>query len=504
MLRVCFRIICDPLITERKAKLNRKFWRIYILLLAGIISFTYAGSDDSSPGWVIPFDGSVSAPVLTNGMLYIGSRDGSVYALNPENGEVIWRFDSGTDDTRGPHVIQAQGDRFEDLMEAVSGSLTHPIVKRNDIEGTPVIKDNTLFIGSRNHRFFAIDPDTGTLKWAVDLGLAVRSTALVTDNLVLVFGSGIGGDPDVIFALGTDDGATVWTTIGRGSASYPYLSGGTLYFTLLNDVKRGSGENLTYSLHAVDVKTGKSLYETELTGNRPQVFGSSDVIYVSDFVKKGKVPNARNNGYYEQRTAKTYAIEAGTGELLWTLGGGEVDLNMTPFHTEVDLYMAPILTIDSRRIYSSTRHGLTALDRSTGERRWFTEGKFSPYNRIVNQYLFVRGDPTRKDNHLYAIDPASGEIVWRYKGKNMFFTLTDDERVYLSTEQSLVSLDRLTGKRVWKFKTGSWLKAGTNVSAIPLLTDDKIIFPTETQLTWGEGDIQGHLYCIDLQTGKLK
>ena len=45
--------------------------------------------------WKIPFEGSGSRPVIVDGVLYVGSTDGAVYALDSNTGETKWRFQTG-------------------------------------------------------------------------------------------------------------------------------------------------------------------------------------------------------------------------------------------------------------------------------------------------------------------------------------------------------------------------------------------------------------------------
>ncbi len=52
-------------------------------------------SQPATKGWKIKFDESGSSPVIADGVLYVGSADGGVYALDPNTGEAKWRFQTG-------------------------------------------------------------------------------------------------------------------------------------------------------------------------------------------------------------------------------------------------------------------------------------------------------------------------------------------------------------------------------------------------------------------------
>lgn len=46
--------------------------------------------------WRVEEGGSVSTGViLHNGMLFFGSTNRNIYSINPENGEIIWKYKTG-------------------------------------------------------------------------------------------------------------------------------------------------------------------------------------------------------------------------------------------------------------------------------------------------------------------------------------------------------------------------------------------------------------------------
>ncbi|MDQ3513502.1 MAG: PQQ-binding-like beta-propeller repeat protein, partial [Chloroflexota bacterium] len=52
-----------------------------------------APSGDPTLAWRFATEGAVrAAPVVAGGVLYVGSNDGSLYALDSESGEERWRF----------------------------------------------------------------------------------------------------------------------------------------------------------------------------------------------------------------------------------------------------------------------------------------------------------------------------------------------------------------------------------------------------------------------------
>ncbi len=63
--------------------------------------------------WEFAAGGPVySSPKLANGLLYVTSADGSIYALNPNSGAIVWSFDTGSvfGGVRGSALITPGGD----------------------------------------------------------------------------------------------------------------------------------------------------------------------------------------------------------------------------------------------------------------------------------------------------------------------------------------------------------------------------------------------------------
>ncbi len=74
-----------------------------------------------------------SSPALAGGKLYVGSADGTLYALDPASGREIWRFD-----TEG-HALESGKFGFD----------------RRTIQSSPAVADGRVFVGSRDGFLYA-------------------------------------------------------------------------------------------------------------------------------------------------------------------------------------------------------------------------------------------------------------------------------------------------------------------------------------------------------------
>jgi outer membrane protein assembly factor BamB len=97
------------------------------------------------------FDIPYSYPAVSNGILYIGSGDGVVYALNASSGRTIW-------------------DNVVGIPSAGSGQFY-------GVFSAPTVANGTVYIGSQNTKLYAFDALFGGEKRSYKTGyLIVRCT----------------------------------------------------------------------------------------------------------------------------------------------------------------------------------------------------------------------------------------------------------------------------------------------------------------------------------------
>lgn len=112
-------------------------------------------------------------PVLENGILYIPSYDGALYALKRENGEVIWRFDAG-----GAKRVTLDGDRLyfpssDGSVYALQKDNAHSIWRFELDGGVPtrlVVTDRYVIVGSSFQYLYVIDKATGRGLYRYNVG----------------------------------------------------------------------------------------------------------------------------------------------------------------------------------------------------------------------------------------------------------------------------------------------------------------------------------------------
>ncbi len=139
----------------------------------GMDFFVYAVSADGNCLWRRVLNAPVSASPARapDGTIYIGSWDGSLYALDGTTGEVRWKVATGA------HIYAS----------AALGA------------------DGTIYVGSTDGSLYAVSPD-GHLLWTFDTLDPIRSSPSVDGRGRIYFGAGDGA----LYAL-DPDGTRAWS-----------------------------------------------------------------------------------------------------------------------------------------------------------------------------------------------------------------------------------------------------------------------------------------------------
>jgi eukaryotic-like serine/threonine-protein kinase len=248
--------------------------------------FVYAvNAADGRQRWAFKTGSRVmSSPAVYSGVVYVGSYDGNFYALDAETGRQRWKFSfEGEHRFTGRHlhgalpaaesmpdpfdvflsspsivqgmVYVGSGDGFVYALDAASGALRWKFKTGNVVHASPAVANGVLYIGSWDSYFYALDATTGRQRWRFKTGedaeisnqVGIQSSAVVSGGLVY-----FGCRDANLYALDAGTGAKVWAMSNKGSwvVSTPIVRQDTLYFAT-------SDSGL---FHAVNAKTGAELY----------------------------------------------------------------------------------------------------------------------------------------------------------------------------------------------------------------------------------------------------
>ena len=240
------------------------------------------------------------SPAVVNGVVYIGSYDDNLYALNAHTGAKLWSYRTGS-----------------------------------WVSSSPAIADGVVYFGSSDNNLYALNASTGAKLWSYTTGGLVWSELVVADGVVY-FGSTDGN----IYALNARSGAKLWSYSITNPTSYApqvavadgvaYVGSYAGYFyafnaitgqelwgipvttavltppAVANGVVYFGGEGISDSVYGVNASNGTILWKNGICGETlqgsPAVAGDHVYVYCDNNV--------------------LYALNADTGSELWQYDTG--------------------------------------------------------------------------------------------------------------------------------------------------------------------------------------
>ncbi|HEV8336999.1 MAG TPA: PQQ-binding-like beta-propeller repeat protein [Candidatus Polarisedimenticolia bacterium] len=309
----------------------------------------------------------VASPVVADGVVYVGSLDGHLYAIDQESGKEKWNFKS-----RMPIASTA----------AVAGDTLYFVSSVGSLAAleTATGKPKWVFAAEFEKRFEAknlhgLPSAAQTIPDAWDLFTSSPAVA----NGKVYFGS---GDSNV-YAVDAATGLLQWKfQTGDVVHASPAVADGTVYI--------GSWDSRLYALRA---ETGELRWSFQ-AGEDPSIHNQVG-FQSSPAVVDGVV-------YVGCRDAHVYALDAGTGRKKWDYPTSKSWVIGTPAVRKGTVYVG---TSDSSRFM--------ALDAKTGRLRFNFDAKAYMFSSAA-----VAGDLAYVGDHngrLYAIEADTGRLAWEFQ-----------------------------------------------------------------------------------------
>ena len=132
----------------------------------------------------------VTSPAIADGVVYIASLSGFLYAIDQRSGQEKWKFKSRMPIASSPAVANGKvyfgaGDVY--AVDAKSGILQWKFATQNVVHASPAVAGGAVFVGSWDGSLYAIDAATGRKKWNYPTSKSwVNGTPAVRDGLVYV------------------------------------------------------------------------------------------------------------------------------------------------------------------------------------------------------------------------------------------------------------------------------------------------------------------------------
>ena len=177
-----------------------------------------------------------SSPAVVNGVVYIGSNDDNVYALNATTGAKLWSFATGGPVTSSPAVVNGvvyigSSDRNLYALNANTGAKLWSFATTFIGASSPAVVNGVVYIGTGSTggtNVLALSASTGALLWSTSEGGEVLSSPAVANGAVYV-----NSDDGNMYALNANTGARLWNSpIGGGlidNVCSPAVANGVVY-----------------------------------------------------------------------------------------------------------------------------------------------------------------------------------------------------------------------------------------------------------------------------------
>ncbi|MCL2134830.1 MAG: PQQ-binding-like beta-propeller repeat protein [Candidatus Bathyarchaeota archaeon] len=377
------------------------------------------GPENLSLVWSFETDGAiVSSPTIVNDVVYFGSQDHNIYAVNAETGKKLWSFKTGY-----------------------------------TIESSVAVVDGKVVTGAEDGYVYCLDAGNGKQLWKtfvdgnqpVTYGAAVmlRSSPAIVGDIVY-----IGSLDGHIYAINFADGKILWKyQTGGWIKSSPTISDGAVYIT-----SETPNSGTIFKLDALD---GKFIWEQSLPYEY-QFTGGCDMIGTPT-VGDGKVFTSANMRTY-------YCLNAETGKVIWSFTNSVAN----------EFIISSPIYVDNK-LYIVDKFDITCLNALTGERIWntftgdeyyvppsYADGKI--YIVTSERNLFIFNAETGEKTERYILPSASWSSPTPYNGK--LYIGSKDWNLYCLGEYNTDNMQLTMKVDKTKFSTGETVTVSGQLTPI--------------------------------------
>ncbi len=325
----------------------------YILLC---FLFFSINTSSQNVAWTFQTGGSIhSSPVASNGIIYIGSGDKHLYAIDQNLGKKIWSYESDGaiySDVEVENDAIFFGNNQGSLYSlnrhsgAFNWKFSSKGEKKQDLWdyylSSPVALNGLVYWGSGDGHIYALNSKTGKLVWKFDTGAIVHASPVIKDDKVLI--GNYSGD---FYALKIHTGELIWRFKAIGSRYFPNAEFQKAALIHEGVVYIGSRD---LNLYALDLKTGRGFW------NMPEKGGS--------WIIATPLIHGENIYFGTSDTYKFYSLNKNSGKENWSI----------PIHTRS--YGSPVAYNDLI-IFPGFDGKIRGVNYENGKQEWVFQSETS-------------------------------------------------------------------------------------------------------------------------------
>jgi len=313
--------------------------------------------------------GIYSSPAVANGMIFIGSYDNHVYALNETNGQQIWNYTTGSYVLSSPAVANGMifigsWDNNVYALNETNGQQIWNYTTGSYVYSSPAVANGMIFIGSFDNHTYALNETNGQQIWNYTTGSYVYSSPAVANGMIF-----IGSEDNHVYALNETNGQQIWNyTTGNVIISSPAVANGMIFI--------GSRDNHVYALN-------------ETNGQQIWNYTTGNVIISSPAVANGMI-------FIGSEDNHVYALNETNGQQIWNYTTGN--------------YVDSSPAVANGMIFiGSWDNNVYALNETNGQQIWnYTTGNSIRSSPAVADGMIFIGSG---DDHVYAFSPNIPNII---------------------------------------------------------------------------------------------
>jgi len=314
--------------------------------------------------------GVTSSPSIADGVVYVGSLDKNIYALDADTGSKIWNFTTGYRVRSSPAVVDGtvitgadDGNVYgldakdgTQLWKTPAGGITlHSSSATPSIRSSPTVVGGKVYVGSLDNNLYCLNANTGSVSWKFPAGGPILCSPAVVDDAVY-FTSNTPRPKGILYKLDAYDGSVIWQL------------------------------NITY-------------------GRSPDLFASPTVADGMVFVPADS---------WDQ-----YGINATTGAIEWTYRGTSMQFNFAS------------MVYANGKVYTQDLFAIMCLNSTDGTVIWQTFLAREIYGSIT--YSLGRIYTSNEQRAVYVLDAETGEKLSFYDLGSMVWSTPNlyNGRVYI-------------------------------------------------------------------------
>jgi len=208
---------------------------------------------------------------VVDGVVYAGSTNGYLYAVNSYSGKLLWSFQTGGPIDSSPAVVDGivyfgSWDGNVYAVNVANHAKLWSYSTGDHVICSAAVANGVVYIGSEDNNFYALHAINGSKLWSYTVENVIYSSPVVVDSVVY-FGDGNGN----VLALDAVNGTQIWcyTTVGLVNAS-PAIVNGIVYIATLRGPQQ-YGINTIPTLYALTASSTPGPFKTMHTRPLPTI-----------------------------------------------------------------------------------------------------------------------------------------------------------------------------------------------------------------------------------------